>query len=468
MAAMALAGCTGGVGVPDKGRLIDQVQPPAAYPQAPSVQSLLRPANTQSTGVVIAPQLTSYPQHIVDRLLAQWPGPRPDPQIYLVPVEGFTSDVSAGGAIFLNSGLIQYLHDHPEVQSEDALAFVLGHELSHILLGHTVANQNTKKIKDITTNVMKWGSLVGGKVAGAATSGAQAALASMGSKIAMDTALFPSWTRQQEEAADTLAIDLMNKAGYSVDTAQSILKALEAEEKQDEARQAAMAAKQQESFHIDNFTMTSKKGDSLDGYVIHQLNMVTQNHPHALAREEENSRYINREYADRDVVMLQKKPFVAWVNSRQVTAFLKQSQSLQSAAEDMAAQNWSGAHRILLSVGAPMNASQDWIYMSATTDEHLGQQKQAEQLVAQAALRNDVTLPIAEKWGKILSDSGKTEDAENYLAAEQDAFGDRTFLTSRILNAKRAKNGILLDKLILQCVGSGDDALQSACSMSDK
>lgn len=460
-----LGGCTGNVGIPDKGRLIEHVQAPASYPQANNLQSLLRPANTQPTGVVVAPQITAYPQQIVDRLLGQWNGAHPSPQIYLVPVEDFTSDVSAGGAIFLNAGLIQYLHDHPEVQSEDALAFVLGHELSHILLGHTVANQNTQEIKNVTTNVMKWGSLLGGKFAGATTSGAQAALASMGSKIAMDTALLPSWTRQQEEAADTLAIDLMNKAGYSVDAAQSILKTLEAEEKRDDARRSAS---EQTSFHVDNFTMTSKKGDSLDGYVIQQLNIATQKHPHAEAREEANSRYIEREYSDRDVIMLQKKAFSAWINSRQVNAFLKQSLALQSAAKEMAAQNWSGAHKILSSVGAPLNTSQDWIYMSATTDSHIGQSKMAQQLVAKAALRDDVTLPIAEAWGNMLSESGHTTEAETYLSSEETNFGDRTFLAARILNAKRAKNGILLDKLILQCVGSGDDTLQQACSSADK
>ncbi|WP_173577423.1 M48 family metalloprotease [Acetobacter fallax] len=463
---LTLSGCSGGI--PEKGRFIDHVQFPATYPATTNLQNLFSPANTHPTGVVIDPQLTAYPQQIVDALLAQWPGPRPNAQVYLVPVEDFTSDVSAHGAIFLNAGLISYFHDHPEVQSEDTMAFILGHELSHILLGHTVANRQNKEIKNVASNAMKWGSLIGGKFAGATVSGAQAALSSMGTKILVDTALFPSWTRGQEEEADTLAVDLMSKAGYSVDTALSVFKAMEAEDARDTARRTASVANGQTSFHVDNFTMTSKRGDALDASVINELNTVTQEHPHAADREAASSRYINREYSDRDVVMLKNKPFLAWVNSKPVMTFLKQSRLLQTATEEIAVQNWGEAHKTLARVGAPLNSSQDWIYLTAVTDTHLGQQKQSGQLLDEAAHRDDVTLPIARMWGEKLSKAGKTDEAETYMATEQEAFDDRSLLTDRITNAKRAKNGLLLDKLILQCAASGDDGLQAACSSANK
>lgn len=75
--AAALSGCDGGGGgVPTNGRLIDQVHPSQNYAQATEVQGLLAPANTLASGVIEAPEVSDYPQAIVDRLLASWTGSR--------------------------------------------------------------------------------------------------------------------------------------------------------------------------------------------------------------------------------------------------------------------------------------------------------------------------------------------------------------------------------------------------------
>ncbi|HCC00369.1 MAG TPA: hypothetical protein DEP42_04010, partial [Ruminococcaceae bacterium] len=124
---MAMTACAGGQDVPTQGRLVDKVTPASSYPVAPTTQALLDPANNSVTGVLVAPEVTAYPQGIIDRLLATWTGPKPDAKVWLVPEDSFTSDVSSNGAIFLNTGLIRYFHDHADVQKEDALAFVLAH-----------------------------------------------------------------------------------------------------------------------------------------------------------------------------------------------------------------------------------------------------------------------------------------------------------------------------------------------------
>lgn len=82
-------------------------------------------------GLAHAPELESYVQSVVDRLLVQSPMTGIPVDVHIRASEEFGAMATADANIFVDVGLIR------KVKSEDQLAFALGHELSHIILGHT-------------------------------------------------------------------------------------------------------------------------------------------------------------------------------------------------------------------------------------------------------------------------------------------------------------------------------------------
>lgn len=469
---LALAACDSGNGggVPTNGRLIDQIHPPQDYAQSTTVQGLLTPANTLASGVIEAPEVSDYPQAIVDRLLASWSGPRPDARVWLTPDTAFTSDVSVGGAIFLNTGLIRYFHDTPEIQKEDALAFVLAHELSHILLGHTAAQRESKARKNYAFSAMKWGSVIGRASAGigAADAVSKALVSAMGAKAFLDTTLFPSWSRGQEEEADALAVDLMARAGYSVSAATDVMDVLISSEDQDVARQAQLEQKTGKSFNADSVTFTAKAGDNLDGAIVDALRAVAQQHPHARERRLALAAYLRQAYPVRAHVALARKPLQHWVTSSPVTALLKGTDQLERAASLIGQSQWGQAHQTLAQIAQPASGSAYYALMTYQVAVQTGQKNQAEKLLGTAAERDDVTFPIAVAWGNTLSAAGKTGEAETYMAKEEEAMGNTGFLPYRIKNARQAKDGVSVLKLSVICEGLGEDNLAGQCSAMEK
>ncbi len=456
--------------MPTNGRLIDQVHPSQNYAQATEVQGLLAPANTLASGVIEAPEVSDYPQAIVDRLLASWTGSRPDARIWLTPDTAFTSDVSVGGAIFLNTGLIRYFHDAPEIQKEDALAFVLAHELSHILLGHTAAQRENKALKNGVFSAMKWGSMVGRFSAGSGATDAvsKAILSSMGAKAFLDTALFPSWSRGQEEEADALAVDLMARTGYSVSAATDVMDVLISSEDQDIARLAQAEAQKETSFTADSFTFRAKAGDEIDRAIVDALRAAAQQHPHARERRLALAAYLRQAYPVRAHVTLTRKPLQEWVKSAPVTNLLKGVDLLGEAASLIGQSQWGQARQVLAHVRQPAAGSAYYALMTYQVAMQTGQSASAQRLLATAAQRDDVTFPIAVAWGTALSAAGKTGEAEAYMEKEQKAMSNTGFLPYRIKNARQAKDGISSLKLSVICEGLGDDNLARQCSAMEK
>lgn len=445
------------------GPLIDHIQPRTSYPANVPMQDLLRPANL-TNGVILDPQVSAYPQSIINKLLTHWDGVKPPAPVFLVPAGDFTSDVSDTGAIFLDSGLIQYFHDHPEIQSEDALAFVLAHELSHVLLGHTATRQRNTKVKNYASTVMKWGSIVGGAVSHAGTAAGQALMSGMWAKAMADTALFPSWTRKQEVEADTLAIDLMKRSGYSLGESLTVGDVLVGEAQRTAREEAAKRKSGPATYSIDNVTVRAQNANDLDGALIYRLSSMAQEHPHAEERRNALQAYINRVYGDQDDPTPQRGPLLAWVRSAAVSTFVQQTKLLVDAEVPVKNGNWSVARGMLSRIGAPVNQSELWIFMHFKVELNTGQGRSAYQLLSRASARQDVIQPVAIEWGRYLSNQGQWQAAEKYMADEQGKFEDRSFLPERLRNARKAKDSVLAIKLMGECEGIGDNNLENACN----
>jgi len=143
------------------------------------------------------------------------------------------------GTIVVTVGLLEQL------ENEDELAFVLGHEVSHAIYRHHDSDWFTRAqyyavvngaaVDDIAThNSLAIGGINGANIA----RGYDAAqhLYKLSANV-----LAPQMTRGQEDAADALGFDLMVKAGYDPEAALGVMDVLAAQEA--EAAQAATQAK---------------------------------------------------------------------------------------------------------------------------------------------------------------------------------------------------------------------------------
>jgi len=177
--------------------------------------------------IVEAPELTDYMQNIVTSLMANWGGTSVKTKVQIINSQNFAPYADTYGTISVPLGTLE------NVESEDEIALLLAHELSHILLRHHERNDVMNAQKDkvtmlaksvILANMVKDTKLV--KSSGdyklqynASKQGqsniSKAALYNYLINGFSDSVWNTAWQRSQEDEADLLAMDLATAAGYA-------------------------------------------------------------------------------------------------------------------------------------------------------------------------------------------------------------------------------------------------------------
>lgn len=188
-------------------------------------------------GIVNDPALETYLNQIKDRLLKVSPLPGCAIRVYVIPQEHFAAAAASDGGIFLPMGLLR------DLKSEDEIAAVLAHEVSHVLKNHHKSDDFLKAQQ----GMMK----VGGMAMGAYSavqqfSGTAPAIdgqTSMNIAEAVyavsENVIAPNWTSGQEDEADLLGADLFIAAGYNKAAIGTMMARLEDWEKKIAKRDAA-------------------------------------------------------------------------------------------------------------------------------------------------------------------------------------------------------------------------------------
>ncbi|MBV8072618.1 MAG: M48 family metalloprotease [Acidobacteriaceae bacterium] len=144
--------------------------------------------------------VTRYIQQLGSTLVAQAPGYRWPYNFHVVNVADINAFALPGGSIFVNLGTIQ------AAANEAQLAGVMAHEISHVVLQHSVCNLEKEQ---------KVGLLAGiGQIAASvALGGAAGELAAQG--IGMTAGLgFLKMSRGAEKQADLEGVGILYDAGY--------------------------------------------------------------------------------------------------------------------------------------------------------------------------------------------------------------------------------------------------------------
>lgn len=168
-------------------------------------------------GLVNLPTLTDYANAVLGRLKAESGVTGVPGRVLLVTKPGLEAASTPDGNILVSLDWFNNL------SSEDELAALLSHELSHILLHHHDSNLFGRLQKQaqllFATSIQVRSYLdrvTGGTVSDKLTPSQLKALQKMELYIKLtDGVLHPAWNRRQELEADRLAVDLMLRAKYS-------------------------------------------------------------------------------------------------------------------------------------------------------------------------------------------------------------------------------------------------------------
>jgi hypothetical protein len=197
---------------------------------------------TRGGTVLTVPELEAYVRSVLRRVMrpiedAPYTG---EVGVFVTSRASFTATATPGNDIILPIAVLR------QVDNEEELAFVLAHELTHILrrdLQRTEAMAEQDRLGEISRRLSEAALDFGTKMAVDRASDPETARrlqvlkrqikASLRSlQLLIEGGLAPQWTRAQERTADITAIELLHKANYDPLPAQSVFDHIGAERKE--------------------------------------------------------------------------------------------------------------------------------------------------------------------------------------------------------------------------------------------
>jgi len=239
--APTIAFASQGDGYPSRGKAIEALSPASDYSDKlqgrPLALGIMR---TRGQGFVPSPELQAYVNGVMMRLLRGVTLPASfHPEVHVLAAPEFAGECTPDGTLIITIGLLEQL------ETEDELAFVLGHELAHAIYRHEAPDWYRKSqyyavVNGVAVDTVAQGAALslGGSLGGNIGRGVDVAqhLAKLSANV-----LMPQMERGQEDAADALGFDLMVKAGYDPEAPLAVMDKLA--EQEAEAARAAQQAK---------------------------------------------------------------------------------------------------------------------------------------------------------------------------------------------------------------------------------
>jgi Zn-dependent protease with chaperone function len=273
----------------------------------------------QGTEFVSAPAAEALGQSVLDRLLGVLAVPQPNLRVRIVAEPNYGAQVTETGLVLVSLGTF---NPDPSkgAATADELALLLGHEVSHILLGHMEKGRTMRKVLNalsysasayMSYSALKDSRMVNGQLRADVDKGMmmRGLVGGLAASTLVGDLLVPSFDRGRELEADRLGIDLARRAGYVVaagevrhfvsrhaednirrsrrmNNLQTVLNALTAEA-------GTVAAKEVGDNGNLVKGLISVVGNVLSEELVKAISSQTKNHPNVAERTAFVERYVN-------------------------------------------------------------------------------------------------------------------------------------------------------------------------------
>jgi len=342
----------------------------------------------EALGFVSSPPLERYLGRIRSRLasasgVSDIPG-----RMVVLANPAFAAYSTADGNIYVAMGWFPYL------QSEDEVAAIIAHELSHVLLTHHSADlvsgfqQRAQSIHELGMSAkMAMANRPPSKDEQRALQGSQL-LTEVSEKMIM-----PAWNRRQEAEADLLGVDLLVRAEYSPVALVTMLEKYHAWEKQTREDDAAFQARLDEVL----------KKDTAEGVkmVLNRfLENLSSSHPATERRLTDVAGYLDRHYGELSLPEPKTGALIEMLKVPEVFEVTRNYDLAFSARKLLARGKASDAHTYARDAARGRTATDaypNWIL--AKSASAVGRNSEAVTALERAIKAND---PVREVYDEII------------------------------------------------------------------
>ncbi|MGY4491853.1 M48 family metalloprotease [Pseudomonas sp. TE3610] len=428
----------------------------------------------RESNVVDIPRLQTYLQGIVDKLVKGWPGEAPPLQVRIVDSNTFGPSADAYANVFVPLGMLE------NVESEDEIAAMLGHEISHVLLHHHDREAAFKQQQDMMVGLAT-SILLGSVVAdtGVDRSTGQMKFVSKNplrtqntvGKTMIYTALINSfsenvwstaWGRTQEDQADLLGTDLMIRAGYAPRGANYSLERLnDYQGKQapllssflDERKDAMKESLQ--ALNVNRFSQELNVliNGGLNNGIKTATNYLQRAHMSPLSRDEELRKYLQREYPQQRRAHVDKRSWPKVRDAAPVASAMQAYRDANSVIVDLAKNDMRAAEAANAKALASAVRDQPGIRKASFT-LHLAQGRKQEAMKDLQAIK-DWSLASPEMYDYMITYHLAQRDPAAALATIDK--GERTLGSQELFIAQKLQANLQLkdtgqvESLLKQC-----------------
>ncbi|HCJ29988.1 MAG TPA: hypothetical protein DHV63_12010 [Pseudomonas sp.] len=434
-----------------------------------------------------APGLQAYCEAVLQRLLKQWPHEVPPIQVRFSASESFGARATADNVIYLNLGALQ------AIESEDELAAMLGHEASHLLLGHLnrqgFFNQQ-KKLLDASVSAVNLATtlanlesektggkrrLVLGDPDAVGKTIMQSSLSGTLLNAVSDNLWNSRWSRTQEDDADLLSVDLLTQAGYSPRGAVHGIQRLQNYEGERQSQLARYQAQQQALF---NSAYQQKGIGGLVDQGVQSTLTATQlaftdvwqglgrTHSSPAQREDALAKYIADEYRGERRREIRLASYQRQLLSGETGRILASQVQINRATRALENGDLATARKLARDVArGPSDRSMRGRTLQFLLQVQQGQHKQALASLEQVA-EKEWEYASLSSYDQIISLSlslDRLQQAERYLARGKKHWGEQMMAPMDIMVHLRGKRMAQAQQVYASCQQSRNKGLMTQC-----
>lgn len=431
----------------------------------------------------------AYLRSIADKILSAYPGPKPDYSIRCIFSDSLDAHASYSNNIFISTGWLINL------SSEDELAAVIAHELSHIILKHPFTLQNRKDdqetIGKLTFLVSTMNALAESKGSSTLPENSKALSVFMTGAALLEikkTLWDPEISRRQEEEADFLAIDLLDKAGYNREGMILVLQTLDRYRDSIRAKELKLEQEIEKRLnYIDNAIMSNIQAgnitQALNIGINSSINMLTEtihrqaesvinylrrSHLDPVTREIRASEYITYHYT----TLPPRRKTQEFSHALQKTGFdetLKAFTNIKLAETHARNGNILAATKLIKPALASVGDQSPYAWETKAMIERLQNNSKSEVSSLEKSIDLGGSPKAFNRLAEIYITKGRLNRALEILDAGEARYGDNSAFIPARLRVYAAKNdSINYDKTIEECTKQKSKLIRNACAEIDE